>query len=38
VVGYLYLTGQYDRLTEILNYEDENENWRKKFGKRTFKN
>ena len=26
VVGYLYLTGQYDRLTEILNYEDENEN------------
>ena len=38
ILGYLYLTGQNDRLNFILNKGIDNENWRKKFGLWIIKN
>ena len=28
VIGFLYLTGKYERIDKLLNYEVDNENWR----------
>ena len=38
LLGYLYITGQFDRLNFLLNKGYENENWRKKLCIRTIKN